>query len=84
MNGQVLSDDDYWDELDEWEDDDPELACVDCGRPGLDMCQCCGGWLCGMHSEIGCGFCKACPTQDWIDDQALLWAAPPAPAGREE
>lgn len=85
---QIL-DDDEWDELDEWEDDDPEIACVDCGRPGLDCCQCCGGYLCGMHSEIGCGFCKACPTQGWIDEQDVLrkldgYTPPRARAGGEE
>lgn len=65
----IERDDDYWDELDEWEDDHPAIACVDCGAPGIDCCQCCGGYLCGMHSETGCGFCKACPTQEWVDEQ---------------
>lgn len=52
------------------EDRDGFEACVDCGSPNLSaMCECCGGWLCHMHSEIGAGFCKACPTQEWIDDQ---------------
>jgi hypothetical protein len=65
--GQVL-DDDEWEDLGD-ELDSYETACVDCGRPGLDCCQCCGGYLCGMCSECGCGFCKDCPTEEWIDQQ---------------
>lgn len=44
--------------------------CVDCGDPAIStMCECCGGWLCHRHAETGAGFCKACPTQEWIDEQ---------------
>jgi hypothetical protein len=60
----------YCDDLDE--DDHPEIACVDCGAPGLDCCQCCGGYLCGRHSETGCGFCSKCPTQECIDEWSEL------------
>lgn len=52
------------------EDDPP--ACIDCGKPGLDCCQCCGGYLCGMHSEVGGGFCKDCPTEEWINKQSAF------------
>lgn len=55
-----------WDDGDDWDDDDPEMACVECGKLSIDYCQCCGGPLCGMHSEVGCGFCKDCPTAEWI------------------
>lgn len=68
MTYQILDDDDEWD--DDWRE--WEIACVDCGKPGIDCCQCCGGYLCGMHSEIGCGFCRSCPTQEWIDEQDVL------------
>lgn len=50
--------------------DDPETACVDCGRPGVDSCACCGGALCGMCSETGAMFCNNCPTEAWIDEQS--------------
>jgi len=57
-------DDDYDEERDGFE------ACCDCGSPNIsDMCQCCGGWLCYMHSETGAGFCKSCPTREWINEQ---------------
>ena len=70
--------DDTWMDTDdcthecEVEDDDYDSldACCDCGSPNLSsVCECCGGWLCYMHSETGAGFCKACPTQEWIDEQ---------------
>lgn len=50
---------------------DHELdACIDCGSPHVvDGCQCCGGWLCIEHSETGAGFCRKCPTQEWIDER---------------
>ena len=58
----------------EWDDGDWEYdldACVDCGSPSIsEMCQCCGGWLCFMHSETGAGFCRNCPTREWIDEQS--------------
>lgn len=67
-------DDDFYD--DDFFDDDYNLdacvdynldACVDCGSPNaFDQCQCCGGWLCHMHSEVGGGFCRCCPTLEWI------------------
>ncbi len=61
---------DYEDDYDE--DRDSFEACVDCGSPNIsDMCQCCGGWLCYMHSEIGCGFCRKCPTEEWVNEQAV-------------
>mgnify|MGYP001579129076 CR=1 FL=1 len=67
MDDEELYDDDT---------DDIERACIECGEPGLDWCCCCGGWLCGMHSEIGAGFCPACPTLEWMDEQiAELHAA---------
>lgn len=60
----------------EEEDDAPDQYsvrldyCVDCGSPKIStMCQCCGGWLCNRHAETGAGFCKQCPTQEWIDKQ---------------
>lgn len=47
-----------------------EGHCVDCGSSSVaDQCQCCGGGLCYMHSETGAGFCKNCPTQEWIAEQ---------------
>jgi len=74
--GRILEDDDDlydpFEDEDNYaheEDDDPETACMECDKPGIDACQCCGGPLCGMHSEIGCGFCKDCPTQEWIEEQ---------------
>jgi hypothetical protein len=80
MTYQVLDDEEweweYCDDLEE-DDDDPEIACVDCGAPGSDYCQCCGGCLCHRHSETGCGFCKNCPTQEWIDEQSGMPARPP-------
>ena len=61
---------DWYDWHGEYDDRyDHERACVDCGAPGLDCCQCCGGYLCAMHGEIGAGFCRSCPTQEWIDEQ---------------
>lgn len=50
-------------------EDDPETTCAECNRPGIDNCQCCGAPLCGMHSEVGAGFCKDCPTEEWIRGQ---------------
>lgn len=45
-------------------------CCVDCGDINTStMCQCCGGWLCHRHAETGAGFCKSCPTKEWIDEQ---------------
>jgi hypothetical protein len=73
-------DDDTWMDTDDCthacDDERDELdVCVDCGSPSVaDMCQCCGGWLCYMHSETGAGFCKACPTQEWIADQNAAMA----------
>jgi hypothetical protein len=62
------------DEQDDWYDEQDdrfyyERACVDCGTEGIDLCCCCGGWLCGMCSEVGCGFCNNCPTEEWITEQ---------------
>jgi len=60
-------------EDDEWEDEGSFSleACVDCGSPEIStVCQCCGGWLCHRHAETGAGFCKACPTKEWIDEQS--------------
>lgn len=65
----LLSDMDDEELYDDDDDDDIERACIECGAPGLDCCCCCGGWLCGMHSEIGAGFCPACPTLEWMDEQ---------------
>lgn len=68
-------DDDQFDWYDEYEDGDRcdyETACIDCGAPGIDLCCCCGGWLCGMHGEIGAGFCRDCPTDEWINEQEAL------------
>lgn len=70
-----MDEDDEQYDWDDWhvENDDRydyERACVDCGAPGIDLCCCCGGWLCGMHGETGAGFCRACPTQEWIDEQS--------------
>ena len=62
-------DDDYGDS--DYPDDDPENACAECGRPGIDSCQCCGAPLCGMHGEIGAGFCNDCPTAEWIAEQEM-------------
>ncbi len=59
------------DDEEDW-DDEPERwerICHDCDNYGIDTCQCCGSWLCGMHSEVGAGFCKTCPTDDWIKEQ---------------
>jgi len=67
-------DDDFFDD----EEDDPERACVSCGRPGIDQCQCCGNWLCGMHGEIGGGFCRDCPTAGWIAEQGEVGEDDPA------
>lgn len=74
--GRMLEEDDDPYFYDPFEDEDnyahegdPETACIECYQPGIDTCQCCGGWLCGMHSEIGCGFCKDCPTEAWIAEQ---------------
>lgn len=58
----------------EEEDDDPDgfdlECCVDCGDINISTtCQCCGGWLCHRHAETGAGFCKSCPTKEWIDEQ---------------
>ena len=59
----------YDDDLDQDYEHDLD-ACVDCGSPSIsDTCECCGEWLCYMHSEIGAGFCHSCPTQEWIDEQ---------------
>src|SRR5262245_28174472 len=46
-------------------------ACVDCGDPHISTaCECCGGWLCHRHAETGAGFCKSCPTKEWIDEHS--------------
>ena len=59
--------DDYDEERDGFE------ACVNCGSPNISStCECCGGWLCHMHSETGTGFCRSCPTADWIAEQETL------------
>lgn len=63
----ICDDDGFEDDYDDRYDG--ERACVDCGAPGIDLCCCCGGYLCGMHGEIGAGFCKSCPSQGWIDEQ---------------
>lgn len=35
----------------------PEDACIECGEYGSVRCGCCGFPLCGMHHELGGGFC---------------------------
>ena len=76
MTYQVLDPEDYYDGYgdDPWNDEDEE-SCAECDRPALDGCQCCGAPLCAMHSEIGCGFCKSCPTVEWIEEQEETRAA---------
>lgn len=71
--GRMLEEDEEPYFYDPFEDEDnyahEEEFCVNCGRPGVDGCNCCGGWLCGMCSETGCGFCEDCPTEEWIAEQ---------------
>jgi hypothetical protein len=38
---------------------DPETACIECGDRGSLRCGCCGFPLCGMHHELGGGFCRS-------------------------
>jgi hypothetical protein len=54
---------------DPWLDEDAGDICIECEQPAIDGCQCCGAPLCGRHSETGCGFCKTCPTPEWIEEQ---------------
>jgi hypothetical protein len=60
-------DEDYYDE----DYYDEGFTCLedDCNLPTNAECQCCGGPLCHMHNELGCGFCTDCPTQEWINEQ---------------
>lgn len=51
---------DDWDD-EGWEEEDPETACMNCGKPtSCEGCQCCGGALCYYCSEVSAGFCDAC------------------------
>lgn len=58
-----------YDEDDYYEDEEEMCGEINCTMNAIDQCQCCGMPLCHMHSEIGAGFCRGCPTQDWIDEQ---------------
>ncbi len=58
---------------DEEDDYDPEGSCVECGHyPCADCCQYCGMPLCLMHFELGAGFCKNCPTDEWCEEEESL------------
>lgn len=35
-----------------------ENACIECGKEAGIHCGCCGFPLCGMHHELGAGFCR--------------------------
>jgi hypothetical protein len=69
----LVPDDDYWyfedevgDDGEEWMlDPPPEFACVECGEFGTDCCQQCGLPLCSMHFELGAGFCRDHPDQNY-------------------
>lgn len=38
---------------------DPETSCIECGKEAHMFCGCCGFPLCGMHHELGAGFCTS-------------------------
>jgi len=57
--------DDDLDDDDSYSPDEDEECCGECDDVAVDECQCCGKPLCVMHSEIGAGFCKDCPTKDY-------------------
>ena len=61
-------DSDYWDTTEEAEREwqrKLETGCIHCGAPESDNCNQCGIELCAMHYEIGAGFCKEHPDDEY-------------------
>ena len=63
---KIVDEDDYEDE------DDNFCNEKGCFFHATDCCQCCGVGLCHMHLELGCGFCRNCPSKEWIDEQKSM------------
>ena len=45
---------------DDYERDDIEHSCVDCGSPSCCECDCCGMPMCHQCSEGSGNFCNSC------------------------
>lgn len=60
---------------------DPSDQCIECGDYGAIRCGCCGYPLCGMHHELGGGFCSASHTVGGVtvcvyDDEVYVGVQP--------